>query len=318
MKTQSLQERGSRARAAATVERLPVGVVVGAVVVMLLWAACFPLIAVGLQSSPPMALAAMRAAFSGLVLLAAARLLRRPPMTGAAAWRGTAVVGFSTTSVGFFGMFYGGLSVSPGIATVVANSQPLIAAVLAAVLLRERLGRAQYVALVTAFAGILLLGGTGTIGFQKGATGALFVLLGAVGVAFGNVALKRLGGRTDAFRAMGWQLLIGSVPLFALTAAMEDWSLIEWDLRLVVSTLSLALIGTALPFVLWFELLGRAPLTQLNGFSFLTPVFGLTIGTLWFDERIAGLQVGGIALSVAGVYLLSRSARLSGRGRWTG
>ncbi|HEX7012637.1 MAG TPA: DMT family transporter, partial [Steroidobacteraceae bacterium] len=73
-----------------------------------------------------------------------------------------------------------------------------------------------------------------------------------------------------------------------------------------LATLSLAVIGTALPFVLWFELLRRAPLTQLNGFSFLTPVFGLLIGALWFDERTSRLQIGGIALCLIGIYLLSR------------
>ena len=316
MKAQSLPGGGNGPP--ATIESLPLSLAVGAVVVMLLWAACFPLIAVGLQSSPPMALAAMRAALSGVILLAAARVLRRPPMTSAAAWRGTAVVGFSTTSVGFFGMFYGGLSVSPGIATVVSNSQPLIAAVLAAVVLRERLGGAQYAALVAGFAGIVLLGSPGATGLQDGTTGVLFVLFGAVGVACGNVALKRLGGQVDVIRAMGWQLLIGGVPLFALTAVLEDWSFIQWDMRLAVSVLSLAVIGTALPSVLWFELLRRAALTQLNGFSFLTPVFGLGIGTLWFDERVTGLQVGGIVLSVAGIYLLSRASRSPGRERSTG
>lgn len=312
-KKQSRAER--RSGPPASIGSLSLSLVVGTVVVMLLWAACFPLIAVGLQSSPPMAFAAMRAVLSGLVLLAAARALRRPPMTGPAAWCGTAVVGFSTTSVGFFGMFYGGLSVSPGIATVVSNSQPLIAAVLAAVILRERLSRAQYVALLAGFAGIVLLGAPGASGLHDAATGVLFVLFGAVGVAFGNVALKRLGGQVDAFRAMGWQLLIGSVPLFALTAAREDWISIQWDMRLTISVVSLAVLGTALPSVLWFELLRRAPLTQLNGFTFLTPVFGLAIGALWFDERVTGLQVGGIALSVAGIYLLSRSLRSLEPGR---
>lgn len=117
---------------------------------------------------------------------------------------------------------------------------------------------------------------------------------------------------------MGWQLLIGSVPLSVLTAAMEDWSSINWDMRLTISVLSLAVLGTALPSVLWFELLRRAPLTQLNGFTFLTPIFGLAIGALWFDERVTGLQVGGIGLSVVGIYLLSRSLRSLEPGRSAG
>ncbi len=87
------------------------------------------------------------------------------------------------------------------------------------------------------------------------------------------------------------------------------WNAIRWEGKLALATVSLAVIGTALPFVLWFELLRRAPLTQLNGFSFLTPVFGLLIGALWFDERTSRLQIGGIALCLIGIYLLSRPPR---------
>src|SRR5690606_34961983 len=198
------QDRPLRRRASAR----PLGwrLAVGAMLVMLLWAVCFPLIAVGLQSAPPMAQAAMRAALAGVVLLAAARAFSRPRLTGVAAWRGVVVIGLSATSVGFFGMFYGGVDVLPGIATVIANTQPLTAAVLAAILLGERLSRGQRLALLVGFAGIVLIGAPDATASSSQAVGMLYVLLGAAGVALGNIALKRLGGCVDTFWAMGWQL----------------------------------------------------------------------------------------------------------------
>ena len=111
-----------------------------------------PLISVGLESSPPMALAARRAASSGVVLLIVAHFLDRPRVRGRAAWRGVIVVGLTATSVGFFGMFYGGEHVSPWIATVIANTQPLIAGGLAWVLLGEQFSRLQRAALAAGFA----------------------------------------------------------------------------------------------------------------------------------------------------------------------
>ena len=69
----------------------------------------------------------------------------------------------------------------------------------------------------------------------------------------------------------------------------------------------LSLLGTAAVFVLWFHLLGRARLTQLNVFTFLTPMFGLLIGRLFFGERITPIAVGGISLSLVGIYLVSRA-----------
>lgn len=294
---------------------LRISAAAGAVLVMFLWAACFPLIVVGLESSPPMALAALRAASSGLLLLIVARLLGRPRVRGRPAWQGVILVGLTATSVGFFGMFFGGGRVSPGLATVIANTQPLIAAGLAWIALGERLSSVQRVALAAAFIGIVLLGAPGASTSADQAVGVLYVLLGAAGVAISNVVLKRLAGRVDIVWAMGWQLAIGSLPLVVLAVALEDASEIQWGVELALSVAALSVLGTALPFVLWFGLLRHATLTQLNVFSFLTPVFGLLAGEIFFEERIGGVQIGGIVLSLAGIYLVSRSPRRAGRVR---
>lgn len=64
--------------------------------------------------------------------------------------------------------------------------------------------------------------------------------------------------------------------------------------------------GTAAVFVLRFVLLERARLTQLNVFTFLTPIFGLVMGSAFFAERVTPTAMAGIALSLAGIYLVSR------------
>lgn len=293
--------------AASPSARLRVPVVAGTVLVMVLWAVCFPLIAVGLENSPPMTLAALRAASSGLVLLIVARALDRPRLRGRATWRGVILIGLTATSIGFFGMFYGGERVSPGIATVIANTQPLIAAALAWIALGERLSPLRSVALVAAFAGIVLIGASDSATSTDQAIGVLFILLGAAGVAISNVALKRLAGRADVVWAMGWQLAIGSLPLIVLALALEDPKSTRWGIELALSAAALSVLGTALPFVLWFGLLRQAGLTRLNVFSFLTPVFGLLAGELFFEERIGAWQAVAIALSVASIYVVSRS-----------
>jgi drug/metabolite transporter (DMT)-like permease len=227
-------------------------------------------------------------------------------------------VGLTATSVGFFGMFYGGDRVSPGLATVIANTQPLIAAGLGWIALGERLSPLQRVALAAAFIGIVLIDAPAASTSAGQGVGVLYVLLGAAGVAISNVVLKRLTGRVDILWAMGWQLMIGSLPLIVLALAVEDASEIRWGLAFALSVAALSVLGTALPFVLWFGLLRHATLTQLNVFSFLTPVFGLLAGGLFFEERTGSVQIGGIVLSLVGIYLVSRSPRSQGADRLHG
>lgn len=293
-----------------TADRLPLRVGLGATLVMLLWALCFPLISVGLADAPPMTFAGLRAALSGIVLIAAAEWLGRPAIRNRSTWHGIVLVGLTATSLGFFGMFYGGGLVAPGLATVIANTQPLIAAVLAWAYLEENLSGMQRGGLLAGFAGIVLIGISGLTDTASQLAGIVLIQLAAVGIAVGNVALKRLAGRVDILRAMGWQLVIGSLPLILLAGTIEDVSSIDWSIRFVTNLIVLSVLGTAVAFVLWFALLQETGLSRLNVFTFLTPIFGLIIGVGFFAERLHMLEIVGIALGLLGIYGVTRPVRV--------
>ncbi|NIP31237.1 MAG: EamA family transporter, partial [Candidatus Dadabacteria bacterium] len=56
---------------------------------------------------------------------------------------------------------------------------------------------------------------------------------------------------------------------------------------------------------IWFSLLNYVELNRVNVFTFLTPVFGLIIGLVYFDESLGGLKLVGASLGVASIYLVS-------------
>ena len=278
----------------------------GAVIVMLLWSLCFPLINIGLESSPPMLFAALRALIAGLLLLLLAYCLHRPFPNSSTIWLATVVIGLTTTSLGFFGMFYGGGLVSPGIATVLANTQPLIAVLIAYYWLNEALGKRQKYGLVTGFIGIILISinfGGSEIVISR--SGVMYIIIGALGVAFGNVALKWLAGKGDIWVLMGLQLVIGSVPLFIIHLLFESTKPLSWNISFISSLLVLSIFGTALVTVIWFALLARVELYRVNVFTFLAPVFALIIGNLYFDEALENVNIIGVLLSLISIYLVS-------------
>ena len=276
--------------------------------VMLLWALCYPLIATGLSSSPPLYFAALRSLVAGIGLLIPAVALRRPLPRQLHLWLGILGVGLSYTSAGFAGMFLAGGVVSPGLASVLANMQPLIAAILAFFLLNERLKRNSLVGLLAGFFGIVLtaLPGFGAQGIGTSFSGISYILFGALGVAVGNILLKRLSGQVDPLMVTGWQFILGGLPLLVLAQWFEMPSSMTWNGVFAVNLLALGLGGTALPLLLWFWLLRRAELTRLNTFSFLTPIFALIISAILFGERLQLIQAAGIALSLYGVWRVSR------------
>lgn len=281
------------------------------VVVMGLWASCFPLITLGLDLAPHLAFAALRAALAGACLLALGAALRRPLPRGWRSWGLIGAVALGATSLGFLGMFHAAEFVSPGLATVLANAQPLFAAILAYSLLGERLGALGKTGLLAGFIGIAVIAwpGLASDDIQGYTLGIAYVVLAAIGVATGNIAIKQLAGRVDPVMAMGLQLLLGAGPLAILSFLTEEVSATSWSADFIVLLVVLSLFGTSLAFWLWFTALEEVELSRANAFTFLVPVFGLAIGAAFFDERLGWTQLAGVIVIVAGIALVQRDAR---------
>jgi len=286
------------------------GVTLRLLAVMILWAACFPLITTGLDLAPHLVFAAMRAALAGLCLVVIGIVFGRPAPQGTRSWALVALAGFGATSLGFLGMFHAAEFVSPGLATVIANTQPLLAAVLAHAFLRERLTVFGKTGLLVGFAGIGAIAWPGLAGGDiRGYTlGIAYVVLAATGVSIGNIAIKRLTGQVDAVMAMGFQLLIGAAPLAVLSMLTEDVASLTWSAEFALVLVVLAVFGSSLAFWLWFAAFEQVDLNRANAFTFLVPIFGLAIGAALFDERLGWSQAAGIVLVLAGIFVVQRGA----------
>lgn len=111
--------------------------------------------------------------------------------------------------------------------------------------------------------------------------------------------------------AMGFQLLIGAVPLALLSMLTEDISMLTWSTEFALVLVSLAVLGSSLAFWLWFVALEGVELNRANAFTFLVPIFGLIIGAAFFGERLEAVQIFGVVLVLSGIFLVQRSAASS-------
>jgi len=205
-------------------------------------------------------------------------------------------------------MFYAGGILSPGLATVITNTQPLIAAVLGWYVLKERLTRGAMLGLLLGFSGIVVISiGSLSIQNEELFKGIGYILIASTGIAVSNIILKRLSSKVDNLYAMGWQLLLGAFPLGIMSLYAEETGDFRMSSDLVVSLLVLSLFGTSLAFVLWFWLLERVPLYRANAYSFLTPILGLAIGYLYYSEILTSLQFLGTLSVITGIMVVNLS-----------
>lgn len=266
---------------------------------ILAWSACFVAIKASGRSAPPNSFAALRAILAGMTLLplaGATGKLKPPP----GEWKWIAAMGLANTTVGLSAMFLSVGLAGAALPAVLANSQALLVAPLAARLFHEPLSRARVAFLVLGVAGVgfVLAGTTGSVGTGEGAAVGLAA---AAGLAVANLITKQLGARVDALTATTWQYLLGAVPLVAWSLVVEDWATITWSPEFIVALLFLSVIGSAGASYVWYRLVQRMDLIRLNALTLLTPLFSVVLALALYDERIGGRAVIGAVLILFGV-----------------
>lgn len=281
------------------------------IIVMFLWSICFPTIVLGLPYAPHLTFAALRALLAGLALLIPAYYLNKSQPQGIKIWLKLTGIGLGATTLGFYGMFHASEFVSPGIATVIANTQPLMAMVLAYIFLDERMDWRGKIGVSLGFVGIVIISFPSLTLNASGSynLGILYIILAAVGITVSNVLIRHIAGQVDALTAMGWQLVIGSFFLGLLALFTENITAINWNVSFISSLLLLALPGTALAYWMWFRVLEKTDLTRANSFSFLVPVFGLAMGVIFYQEHIQLTAFIGISFTIIGIIFVNLPKR---------
>lgn len=261
----------------------------------------------GLPFAPHLTFAAIRAFIAGATLLVIALLLRRALPKGLKTWFMLTMVGFGATTLGFFGMFHASEFVSPGIATVISNTQPILASLLAFFILGEYLNTRGKLGLLLGFLGVILIALPGLLS-NSGSTylaGISYILLSASGITISNVLIRYIANQIDALTAMGWQLILGSVLLALIAVVTEDPATVQWSPEFLFSLLGLSLPGTAMAYWLWCDVLKITELNRANAFSFLVPIFGLVIGMAFYEETYSPLVLAAIVLILLGIILVN-------------
>ncbi|MEQ0559969.1 DMT family transporter [Amycolatopsis sp. NEAU-NG30] len=276
-------------------------------VTVVLWAAAFPAIKVGLDGYGVAGLSFARLAVASAVLLLAAPLLkvrvpRRSdlPMIGAC--------GLAGMSAYQLLLNWGEVHVPAGTASLLISVAPVFSALLAAAFLGERLTAVKVLGSAVALGGSALIATGGGLGFS----GAAWVVLAAAAVQavyhFGSKPLlRRYTGLEVACYAM-W-----AGTLFLAPLAPQAWhAAATAPAEATLSVVFLGVLPSAAGFVAWGYAVARHPIAVATGALYLVPAVALAVAYGWLGETPGWADVAGGALSIAGVVLISLG-RGSGR-----
>jgi len=108
-----------------------------------------------------------------------------------------------------------------------------------------------------------------------------------------------------------WQMIFGTAPLLLIGLIVDGNPMrFHWTTASLFCLLYLAVIGSALTFLLLYWLLPRLTVAQLQSISLITPPGAVMLGWLLGGETFPLSSLLGAALVLVGVWMIFRKARL--------
>jgi O-acetylserine/cysteine efflux transporter len=282
-------------------------VVLAFVLLVLFWSSTFSVVKVGLDYSPPVLFAGLRALVGGLSMLVAALLWGgRPDLRRD--WGAYASLSVLNVVL-FLGLQTFAIMLLPsGTAAVLIYLQPILTGLLAWLLLGESLTPAKLAGLLLGFSGIIAVSFGGFSGVVSIA-GVAFAVVSALTWALGTVYFKRVQDRVSMLWAVALMFLFGGIVLSALGLVIESPAEISLSGGLVASVLYSGFVGTGLAWALWLGLVRAGEASTVAAYVFFVPLASVAIGALVLDERLSTSLFIGAVLVVSGIYLVNRTPR---------
>ncbi len=270
-----------------------------ALAVVAVWGSNFAVIRVALDHLPPLLFAALRFA---LAVLPALLFVRRPRV----GWLNLAAYGV-LIGVGQFGLLYVAMRghISPGLASLVIQTQVFFTIAMAMVLAQQRLHVFQWVAMSIAAAGMGVI-----VAHTDGTTsplGLALVLLAALSWATGNMVSKQ-AGQVDMLAYVVWSSLFAVPPLLLLSWTFEGWErmsagLVQADLSTWMAVAWQSWGNSLFGYAAWGWLLARYPVATVTPMALLVPLFGLGASAAWLGEPLPAWKLLATALVMGGLAL---------------
>lgn len=272
-----------------------------------LWGPSFVFIKVAVETIPPLTLVFARVALAALFLYLFLRWQHGRLPRSRHTWKHLSFVALTHNAIPFVLFAWGEQYVDSALASILNGTIPLFTIILAHFWAQDdRLTPTKIVGTLIGFGGmVFLVLPTWQDGVQATTWGVLALVLAAFlyGVAI-VYARNHLRGLPSLVAPTG-QLIMASLFLAPVMLVVDKPWLVSPSALSLVSMLALAILGTALAFILYYRLIERAGASYVSMVAYVIPIFGVILGVLLLDETLTRHMVVGCGLILLGVMVVN-------------
>ncbi len=267
-----------------------------------IWSSSFTVIKVGVETLPPITLAALRIVLATGVLYGYMRTQGLSLPRSRRFWKLAFWVGLLGNGLPFTLIGWGEQTIDSGLAAILMAVMPLASVLLVHIYTTdERLTVPKVIGIVTGFLGVIVLVGPESL---KGLGGDLVAQLavagGAVCYAAANTVAIRMPTLHPVERSTA-VLAMASLQLIPLSLWFDrPWALSP-DPASLVAAVYLGLFPTALAAIIYFHLITIRGATFIALNNYMVPALGVIWGWLFLSERVSAQGAAALALILAGI-----------------
>ena len=261
-----------------------------------LWGIPYLLIRVAVRELAPVTLVFARCALAALLLLPIA-ISRRELSPLRRRWRPLLAFTAIEVAIPWVLLSHAETRLTSSLTGLLIAAVPLVAAVVVSFSgVRERQGARRWLGLLVGFVGVAALVGL-DVG-QIDAVALAEVAGVAVCYAVGPIVLSRYLAGTPALGVVTASLVLTAV-VYAPLAALR-WPDELPSAHVVESVVALAVVCTALAFLIFFALIAEVGPVRATVITYVNPAVAAVVGVAFLDERLTAGMLVGFALVLAG------------------
>ena len=206
---------------------------------------------------------------------------------------------------------------SPTIAEAMLSTQPIMAPILAFIILREKVTRNNVVGILLSTVGMLLLLLVGANNFALGNPWGVLLAVVTVSMSVGyTIILRRIPTRYSSLSIVFYVQLVALVLFYAVWGVFDRQSLqdiiapLSADLSPVIAVGYLAVFASVTAFILFCYTVRQIGVTRANVFNNVRPVFTALLMWVIFDEQLPIWKWVGIIVIVIGLFISQKQRKI--------
>lgn len=226
---------------------------------------------------------------------------QRMPL-GGKLWLRFLLLGFLNNTLPFILIAWGETRITSGMASILNATTPIFMVMVAHWGTHdEKLSLGKALGIAFGIVGVIVLVGPAAFQGASAIWGELAVIAASCAYGFGGVYSRRFKDLTPLVAATG-QITGGTILLIPLSLWIDHPLTLPMPSGAVWASLAaIALINTALAYVVYFRMLATVGVTYISLVTFLIPVIALLLGAVFLGESVTLQALAGMAIIALGL-----------------